>query len=56
MECQLSGCRADAVPEHAAALGGKVLIAPFDTPGFRNTAVTDPQGAVFSISQLTASR
>jgi uncharacterized protein len=47
---------ADAVAEHASALGGRVLMAPFDTLDFRNAAVTDPQGAVFSISHLTASR
>jgi len=27
-------------------------LAPFDTPGFRNAVLADPQGAVFSISQL----
>jgi hypothetical protein len=27
---------------------------PVDTPGFRNAVLGDPQGAVFSISQLTA--
>jgi predicted enzyme related to lactoylglutathione lyase len=44
----------DAIAEHATALGGTVLVAPFDTPGFRNAVVADPQGAVFSISRLTA--
>jgi predicted enzyme related to lactoylglutathione lyase len=45
---------ADATCEQAASLGGQVLMAPFDTPGFRNAVVADPEGAVFSISQLTA--
>lgn len=47
---------ADAVAERAAALGGTLVIAPFDTPGFRSAALADPQGAVFSISQPIASR
>jgi predicted enzyme related to lactoylglutathione lyase len=45
---------ADATAEQAAGLGGQVLMPPFDTPGFRSSVVADPQGAVFSISQLTA--
>jgi hypothetical protein len=27
-------------------------VPPQDTPGFRSAAVADPQGAVFSVSQL----
>jgi predicted enzyme related to lactoylglutathione lyase len=46
----------NAVDDRAAALGGTVVIAPFDTPGFRSAALADPQGAVFSISQPIASR
>ncbi|MEA2233360.1 MAG: uncharacterized protein QOD83_3176 [Solirubrobacteraceae bacterium] len=46
---------ADATAEQAAALGGQVLMPPFDTPGFRNAVVADPQGAVISVSELTAS-
>jgi predicted enzyme related to lactoylglutathione lyase len=42
---------ADAVAGQAAAAGGSVVIAPFDTPGFRSAVVADPQGAVFSISE-----
>jgi uncharacterized protein len=45
---------ADAVAEHAAALGGTIVIAPSDTPGFRSAALADPQGGVFSISQPAA--
>lgn len=40
----------DAVAERATTLGGSVLMAPFDTPGFRNAVVADPQGAVFAVS------
>ena len=29
-------------------------MAPFDTPGFRNAVIADPQGAVFSVSELRA--
>jgi uncharacterized protein len=43
---------ADSIAASAASLGGTVLVAPFDTPGFRNAIVADPQGAVFSISEL----
>ncbi|QUH01977.1 VOC family protein [Saccharopolyspora erythraea] len=41
---------ADAIAEHATSLGGKVLMAPFDTPGFRNAVITDPQGGVIAVS------
>jgi predicted enzyme related to lactoylglutathione lyase len=43
---------ADAAAARAAALGGSVIMAPHDTPGFRSSVIADPQGAVFSISQL----
>ena len=43
---------AAAIAASAAELGGSVLVEPFDTPGLRNAIVADPQGAVFSISQL----
>lgn len=42
----------DATAAQAAQLGGSVLLAPFDTPGFRSAVLADPQGAVFSISKL----
>jgi predicted enzyme related to lactoylglutathione lyase len=45
----------DATADQAAALGGTVIMAPFDTPGFRNALLADPQGAVFSISELAES-
>jgi len=43
---------ADAVVERVPALGGAVLAAPFDTPGFRSAVIQDPNGAVFSISEV----
>jgi len=43
---------ADGAAEKTAELGGTVVVEPFDTPGFRNAVVADPQGAVFSVSQL----
>ena len=43
---------ADATAEKAARLGGTVLAPPHDVPGFRNAVLADPQGAVFSVSQL----
>jgi predicted enzyme related to lactoylglutathione lyase len=45
---------ADATVEQAAGLGGNVIMPPLDTPGLRSAVIADPQGAVFSISQLTA--
>ena len=45
---------ADATVEQAASLGGQVIAPAMDTPGFRSAVLADPQGAVFSISQLTA--
>ncbi|MBV8953106.1 MAG: VOC family protein [Solirubrobacterales bacterium] len=42
--------------ERAAAaterLGGQVLSEPHDAGGFRSTALRDPQGAIFNVSQL----
>jgi uncharacterized protein len=43
---------ADAIAARAVELGGSLVAGPFDTPGFRNAIVADPQGAVFSISRL----
>jgi predicted enzyme related to lactoylglutathione lyase len=45
---------ADATAEHAARLGGTVVLGPFDAPGFRSAVLADPQGAAFSVSTLTA--
>ncbi len=44
---------ADAVAARATALGGRALMAPFDTPGFRNTVIADPRGAVIAVSART---
>jgi uncharacterized protein len=44
----------DAMAERAATLGGAVEVPPRDVPGFRNAVLADAQGAVFSVSQLTA--
>ncbi|MGH2870379.1 MAG: VOC family protein [Solirubrobacteraceae bacterium] len=43
---------ADAAADTAPGLGGSVLAAPFEVAGFRRTVLADPQGAVFSASQL----
>jgi len=47
---------ADAAAEYAIKLGGKVIAAPRVTPAFRTAVLADPQGAMFSISQLIAGR
>lgn len=39
----------DATAAQCEQLGGKVLVAPFDTPAGRITVLTDPQGAAFSV-------
>ncbi len=41
---------ADAIAEHAAALGGSVVMAPMNTPGFRSAVIADPQGGVIALS------
>jgi uncharacterized protein len=41
---------ADAIAAHAGDLGGTVLMAPFDTPGFRSAVIEDPQGGVIAVS------
>ncbi|HZY96970.1 MAG TPA: VOC family protein [Candidatus Cybelea sp.] len=38
----------------AAKLGANLIEPPRDTPGFRTCVLADPQGAIFSLSQLTA--
>jgi predicted enzyme related to lactoylglutathione lyase len=43
---------ADVAAERTAALGGTVLAAPHDVPNFRRAVLADPQGAMFSVSQL----
>jgi uncharacterized protein len=41
----------DAVAEKAAELGGRVVVPPLDAPPVRVAVVSDPQGAVFSVSK-----
>lgn len=38
----------------AAELGANIVVPPYDTAAFRQSVVADPQGAVFSVSQLLA--
>jgi uncharacterized protein len=45
---------ADAIAAQAEQLGGKVVVAPYDGPGFREAVVADPEGAAVSVSQLIA--
>ncbi|MBT2537469.1 VOC family protein [Arthrobacter sp. ISL-69] len=41
---------ADTVTQHAVALGGTVLMAPMNTPGFRSAVIGDPQGGFIAVS------
>jgi predicted enzyme related to lactoylglutathione lyase len=43
---------ADAAASRAPSLGGRVVVAPFDTPGFRTAVIADPHGALLSVSTL----
>ncbi len=43
---------ADATAERATALGGRVVVPPFDAPWVRMTVITDPQGATFTASKF----
>jgi len=43
---------ADATADRAAALGGRVLVAPFDAPWVRMTVISDPHGATFTASRF----
>jgi predicted enzyme related to lactoylglutathione lyase len=43
---------ADAAAAKAAELGGSVVDAPSDSPGFREAVLADPSGVTFTISQL----
>ncbi|MBV8081636.1 MAG: hypothetical protein JOY86_01485 [Candidatus Eremiobacteraeota bacterium] len=43
---------ADSTAQRAADQGGKVLVAPHHEQGFKRAIIADPQGSVFSISQL----
>jgi uncharacterized protein len=44
---------ADGAAAKATALGGTVLVPPFDAPWVRMTILTDPQGATFTASRFT---
>lgn len=44
----------DDFADQASRLGGTALMAPFDTPGFRNAVISDPQGGVFAVSTTTS--
>jgi predicted enzyme related to lactoylglutathione lyase len=44
----------DAVAAHAGTLGASIVVEPFATEAFRSAVIADPQGAAFSVSQLTA--
>jgi len=46
---------ADATAAKIKALGGSVMVEPFDTPIGKMAVVADPQGAVFSLFQAPAS-
>ncbi len=45
---------ADAAAAQAPEVGGSVIAPPHEMAGFRRTILADPQGAVFSASQLLA--
>jgi predicted enzyme related to lactoylglutathione lyase len=44
---------ADASAALAAELGGKVVVEPFDSPPVRMAVVSDPQGAILTVSKFT---
>jgi predicted enzyme related to lactoylglutathione lyase len=39
---------------NAAELGGRVVVPPYDAPGFRATVVADPGGTALTVGQPTA--
>jgi predicted enzyme related to lactoylglutathione lyase len=43
----------DETAARAAELGGRVIVAPYDTPGFRQAVLADSLGGAFSVSRLT---
>jgi len=45
----------DGTAERAVALGGQLLLAPTDTPRFRNAVIADPQQGVIAVSAPTSS-
>ncbi|WP_427018224.1 VOC family protein [Pseudarthrobacter sp. P1] len=40
---------ADAIAQHAIDLGGTIVMAPMNTPGFRSAVIADPQGGVIAV-------
>jgi uncharacterized protein len=40
------------VAAHAAELGAGVLVPPFDAPFVRSAVISDPQGAVLTVSKF----
>ncbi len=46
------GAYAEAVAARTAERGGTVITAPFDAPPFKQAVLSDPQGGMFSVSQL----
>lgn len=42
----------DATAARAADLGGRILMEPMDTPGFRSAVLLDPLGGAFSVSHI----
>jgi predicted enzyme related to lactoylglutathione lyase len=44
---------ADAVAARAAELGGRVIVPPYDAPGFRAVVVSDLQGAALTVGKPT---
>ncbi len=42
----------DVTARRAQELGGRVLVAPYDTPIARQAVLVDPQGAAFSVSKV----
>lgn len=45
---------ADDIADRAADLGGGIVMAPSNTPGFRNAVIRDPWGGVVAVSAVTA--
>ncbi|WP_243835467.1 VOC family protein [Arthrobacter sp. AG258] len=45
---------ADSTADRAVALGGGILMAPSNTPGFRSAVISDPWGGVVAVSAVTA--
>jgi predicted enzyme related to lactoylglutathione lyase len=43
---------ADAIADKAAALGGNVVVPPFDAPWIRSTVIADPEGATFTANKF----